>query len=437
MKNMMITVVADTYYEYQIDELDIVIRNYKGTDAAIYVNDIIMPYYETDTTFFFASVQAALNDKVWIEEAHTFMPKSFKAQFEAGCFDIEDLDKEYEGGWNAFVLENIYTDIMAYNSVTCDGVGSELGLARVYDKDVADLCRDNGWGVLHEVDNDKTDEYGQPLEYWMVFHDITEDEDTLSKEDEDILWEEDEDEKILDITATASVIKPIAKSIYRAWAKGLIEWEGFTVCPLFNMTKVYNLMLYKGKHGYSMYVTPLNENTDWKEFLIDFKEEGAITPEDEGYIIDEDNYWVDEDSYRIGKDMRAEKLSVDKDRSKGRSNNSRRSKGIHKDRKNYKKLKNRRSRHQSKKALKNYNMKIDFEGVEHYFEDIYGYGWSVYVRDSLTQGWIYESYFNEYRAKGVEVDLEYFEEDEDGYYWFDRTLDFLSVSELIKLGFAE
>lgn len=159
-----ITVVADTYYEYPINELDAVLRMYGNTDAAIYINRILMPNPEEDDAFFYSSVEAAKDGKVWVEEAHAFMSQSFKATIEGGCADLDDLDGEFEefGGWNSFVLDNIYQDIFGYTSVT-----GEDGQAVVYDEDVAKLCEQNGYDVLPCCKDDK--EFGDMISYWLIF----------------------------------------------------------------------------------------------------------------------------------------------------------------------------------------------------------------------------------------------------------------------------
>lgn len=132
-------------------------------DATIVVNGIFMPSIEEDETFFYASVEAAKDGKVWVEEAHAFMSQEFKSTIEGGCVDINDLDEEFaeEGGWYSFVRENIYQDIFGYKPMT----GGE-GVAIVYDKDVAEMAELDGYDVLPCVKFDK--EEGE-IPYWKIF----------------------------------------------------------------------------------------------------------------------------------------------------------------------------------------------------------------------------------------------------------------------------
>ena len=128
--------------------------------CTLMVNGIIMPS-EYDDTFFYASVEAAEDDKVWVEEAHAFMSQSFKSTIEGGCVDKDDLDREFaeHGGWEAFVIENIYTDVFGYTPVT-----GEDGHVLVYDEDVANICKKHGYDVLPCVKESDGME-----NYWMVF----------------------------------------------------------------------------------------------------------------------------------------------------------------------------------------------------------------------------------------------------------------------------
>lgn len=239
----------------QCDSLDEAIRfcrfmekEREDSSPTILVNGIPMPDIEKDETFFYASANAAEKDKVWVEEAHAFMSRTFKSELESGCFDRLDLEEEFKehGGWNLFILDNVYADIMGYNPVTCDMVGGELGLARVYDKDVADLCRDFGYSVNYE---EKTGA-------WIISMTISgEDLETAIIEEEE--EDDDEEEIILHIQGEAVDMKRIANSIYRMYEIGGLRWCGFCDRPKFNMKKRYDLLLLNTKNGMVLYTSPI------------------------------------------------------------------------------------------------------------------------------------------------------------------------------------
>lgn len=132
----IITVVADHYYEYPIDQLDSVVRNFGNTDATIYINRILMPDTD-DETFFYASASAAKTGKVWCEELHSFVTPSFKSEFGSGCFDWQP------GEYEELVLDAVYRDIYGYTPVTGD-----YGIAATRDEDVANLCSSHGYSVV-------------------------------------------------------------------------------------------------------------------------------------------------------------------------------------------------------------------------------------------------------------------------------------------------
>ena len=225
------------------------IEGEQKVSPTILVNGIPMPDVEKDETFFYASVNAAEDDKIWVEEAHAFMPRTFRSELEGGCFDRLDLEEEFKehGGWNKFILDNVYADIMGYNPVTCDMVGGELGLARVYNKDVADLCRDCGYAVNYE---DKTGA-------WIISMVINGEELEATIEEEDDDEDEDEEEIVLHIQGEAVDMKRIANSIYRMYEIGGLRWCGFCDRPKFNMKKRYDLLLLNTKNGMILYTTPL------------------------------------------------------------------------------------------------------------------------------------------------------------------------------------
>lgn len=143
-------------------------------DGDIFVNGILMPEAE-DETFFYASVDAAKNGKVWLEEAHAFVSEEFKSSFESGCLDDEDgtlLDEMFHehGGWEEYVLNNIYEDIFGYSTIT--GVD---GNAIVWDEDVAHLCEENGYDVCPCGDHTIRED-GTPNEWWLIFPNVGEEE---------------------------------------------------------------------------------------------------------------------------------------------------------------------------------------------------------------------------------------------------------------------
>lgn len=112
--------------------------------CTIMVNGYVMPNIEKDETFFYASVEAAEKDKVWCEEAHAFTTPSLKHAIEGACVSAEDLDNEFSdfGGWESFVIENIYCDVFGYTPMTGDD-----GTAIIRDEDVAELAINHGFEV--------------------------------------------------------------------------------------------------------------------------------------------------------------------------------------------------------------------------------------------------------------------------------------------------
>lgn len=191
--NDMAIKVFDATQKINCESIDEAIRycqflGKEGFDVLISVNGITMPMLNNDDeTFFYASVEAAKDGKVWVEEAHAFMSPQFKSAIEGGCVDLDDLDEEFaeEGGWYSFVRENIYQDIFGYKPMT----GGE-GVSIVYDKDVAEMAELNGYDVLPCVKFDK--EEGK-INYWKIFAKGGEDEyfqkvysEETSDEDDDM-----------------------------------------------------------------------------------------------------------------------------------------------------------------------------------------------------------------------------------------------------------
>lgn len=233
-------------------------------DAIISVNGIMMPpSVEDDETFFYASAEAAKSGKVWFESVHGFVTQSFKSEFESDCFDWE------EGEYEALVSDNIYKDVWDYEPVTGEA-GEHSAIVR--DKDVADLCEKIGYSVLHCGNSDHILEDGTSDEWWVItpdFHNDSHDED-------------EDDETILDITGEVAFIKPIVKSIYRAWDRGAIDFNGFCDCPGFNPDREYRLTVIKNRDGYiSLYVKPTedteptNSNPGDSRF-VEYEETGEV-----------------------------------------------------------------------------------------------------------------------------------------------------------------
>jgi len=194
-----ITIVFDHYYEYPITDLDMVLRDW-GNPALMgvimYVDRIKITddlgYLCNDDdgdTFLYASIEAAKDGKVWVEEAHAFMSPQFKSTLEGGCVDLDDLNEEFaeEGGWYAFVRENLYQDIFGYRPVT----GGE-NFAIVYDEDVAEMAELDGYDVLPYVNFDK--EEGE-INFWKILAKGGEDESEEifdNTDDLDEAYDEDE-----------------------------------------------------------------------------------------------------------------------------------------------------------------------------------------------------------------------------------------------------
>lgn len=68
---------------------------------------------------------------------------------------------------------------------------------------------------------------------------------------------DDDVDIIMDITGTATEMKPIANSIYRKWENGGLRWAGFCNRPKFNMERQYNLFLINTKDGVVLYTSPI------------------------------------------------------------------------------------------------------------------------------------------------------------------------------------
>ena len=205
-ENKKLVVIADTdarkvYFRPKNEDVDDAIRWTQMMkehcqnliDVTIVYDGIFLPDPEEDETFFYASVEAAKDGKVWVEEAHAFMSPQFKASIEGGCVDLDDLDEEFteEGGWYSFVIDNIYQDIFGYKPMT----GGE-GVSIVYDKDVAEMAELNGYDVLPCVKFDK--EEGE-INYWKIFAKGGEDEyfqKVYSEETPEETSDEDDDKEL-------------------------------------------------------------------------------------------------------------------------------------------------------------------------------------------------------------------------------------------------
>ena len=154
-----------------------------GLKASITVNGITLPDIEKDETFFYASFAAAKEGKVWNEYTHSFTSRAALGYMESDCLcdsDWEHVRKDF--------LENIRKDISGEVPVTCDEVPDELGVARVYDKDLADLCKDNGFDVL-PCGSGEVNEDGEYDEYYLIFNHGGEDEYFDNLDEDAIFWE--------------------------------------------------------------------------------------------------------------------------------------------------------------------------------------------------------------------------------------------------------
>lgn len=155
-------------------------------DVSIEAYGVTMP--ETDDyTFFCASVEAAKEDKVWCEEAHAFVTKQFKSAIDGGCVELDDLNEEFTevGGWEAFVIENIYCDVFGYTPMTGDD-----GTAIIRDKDVAELAMSHGFEVRRR--EKVTDDPDDAVWWEATRGDIGRYKDDCDEEEEDDWYGEDE-----------------------------------------------------------------------------------------------------------------------------------------------------------------------------------------------------------------------------------------------------
>ena len=137
------------------------------TDATIMVNGIPMPTLD-DEKFFYASVEAAEEEKVWCEELHMFVTRTWLSEFEGGCFDTYD-EEDIAQFWAEAVL-NVRSDIDGYT----DHTGKD-GEAIVKDADLVYMCEKDGLLVEEGYDGCYY-EYDPDFEpYWVVRKDPLED----------------------------------------------------------------------------------------------------------------------------------------------------------------------------------------------------------------------------------------------------------------------
>lgn len=220
-----------------------------GVDVVIAVNGIIMPEVEKDESFFYASVKAAEEEKVWVEEAHGFFSKEFRDMFEAGCFDT-DNPEDLEEFWEE-TMDRIYQDIYGYLPVT----GGE-GRAVVYDHDLAKLCEEKGWDTLLCTEEDP--DLGM-TDYWLVFPKDGEEEyfEEMSSEEEDAEKETEEDSRFYDSLET-----------------GEICFEGKYLHSYFDVYEKTAIFFRIGKdgnsHGYTVEI-PMSEKV-WENLSMDIEE---------------------------------------------------------------------------------------------------------------------------------------------------------------------
>lgn len=248
--------------------------------CTLIVNGIVMPSTEDDS-FFYSSVKAAEEGNVWIEEAHCFGSKEFKSSLEGGCLSLEDLDNEFSkfGGWNEFILKNIRDDITGINPVTANDDS-----AIVFDEDVAKLCdAQDDLAVTKYGTGEIIDDGTEDTVFYIFKCEPLDDETDLDDYEVD---DEDEEEEVFTIGDSASVIKPIAKSIFRAVKNGKLNWNGFT-CPRFNKDKNYELSVIKDKDGYyNMYSTPFEKLVETMEDEISPLKEKLIEETQQLFAID-------------------------------------------------------------------------------------------------------------------------------------------------------
>lgn len=161
------------------------LKNY-GYEPMIRVNGIIMPDVEVDETFFYASVEAAMDGRIWCEGIHNFVTPEWASRFESDCFDFEP------GEYEEVLLDNIYIDILGYDSSTG---GDDYAIVR--DKDIAHICEEDGWVVTQHGDESSIDEDGNPRIWWEVREDKSTEycyEDECETISDDIDWHEEETE---------------------------------------------------------------------------------------------------------------------------------------------------------------------------------------------------------------------------------------------------
>jgi len=154
----------------QIHSIDEVIRNYDASfRIAMFINNIVVTddvinQVEADETFFYASVEAAKNGKVWCEEVHEFVDPSWKSEFQSGCFDFDGVDPNEEALFWIDIRTSIENDINGYMPVT-----GKDGHAIIRDEDLANKCKEWGYDVLPCGNPEHLLEDGTPDEWWMIF----------------------------------------------------------------------------------------------------------------------------------------------------------------------------------------------------------------------------------------------------------------------------
>jgi len=178
--------ITGRYFENMKDAISYVQYANKEGHATLYVNGWLMPDILKDETFFYASVKAAKDGKVWNEYVHGFTTKTALSYMESDCLCEEDWKQVRKD-----FIENVRKDISGEVPVTCDEVPDELGVARVNDKDLADLCEENGFDVL-PCGTGEFNEDGECDEFWLIFEHGGEDEYF-----EDIYEDESDEEPIL------------------------------------------------------------------------------------------------------------------------------------------------------------------------------------------------------------------------------------------------
>lgn len=102
-----------------------------------FYDGILLPDPWSDEIHFAASMKAAKEGRVWLEEGHGFVTKKFKELWDGCVLSDEELEEPDADGqtFSEWVAENVYCDVFGYAKVT-----GGAGYAIVQDPDLAKEC---------------------------------------------------------------------------------------------------------------------------------------------------------------------------------------------------------------------------------------------------------------------------------------------------------